>query len=247
MHTSTAIPQHRITDKPAGSPLASWTVSTSRAGNPRVIEYIDLSTGEIIPAKDADIGPSINVSAKVKSREAVLSKLRPEVRAFALFVLDFRNARRGITPGINTLCHWYAELTGKRSDNVARYLPKLYEADILAGENVLGKLWQFTSKRRTELAEDVSAFAKFRTEYLTGKRGPLRGRGPARCSANRPNWMEHAESAFHGYEAWCAIRKAQGKTANMTHHDYAIRLAADEPSLGEMLNDSTLVIDPTHH
>ncbi|REF02461.1 hypothetical protein [Cupriavidus plantarum] len=249
MHSSTAIPQHRITDKPTGSPLASWTVSTSRAGITRATEYIDLRTGEIISAKDADIGPGVNVSAKLKSREAVLSKLRPEVRSFALFVLDFRNARRGITPGINTLCHWYAKVTGKRSDNVARYVPKLREADILAGENVLGKLWQFSSKRRAELSEDAAAFAKLQTVYMTGRRGPRKADATA-VQVNvkgdtRPVWLQHAQSAFVGYEAYCAIRKAQGKPISMTVHEYAVHMAADDPTLGEMLADPSLTMDPS--
>lgn len=70
---------------------------------PVVTEYLDTETGEILKADDLrrenrhDFYQPFHASERVLQREAVLNSLRPEVRKFALFVLKFRNHRRGIT------------------------------------------------------------------------------------------------------------------------------------------------------
>ncbi|KAI3590239.1 hypothetical protein D9X30_4847 [Cupriavidus sp. U2] len=142
--------------------LAAWSISVTKAGKLRkVTEYIDMMTGEIIPADTVQI-PVLDLRGKQAQKDMVLGKLRPEVRAFAYFVLGYANKRRGITPGINTLCHWYADLTGKRADNIRRCIPKLEAAGVLANENLLGPLFQRTGgSARAHLGEEAAANARY--------------------------------------------------------------------------------------
>ena len=120
---------------------------------PEVIEYCDTSTGEILRAdvvhRSRNFTKPIHFSELVLQREAILKGLRQEVRDFAVFVLKFRDQRRGITPGINTLVKWYADLTGKETFHVKRYLPQLTKAGILAGESLVGPLFQVAGRRTT--------------------------------------------------------------------------------------------------
>lgn len=71
----------------------------------------------------------------ILQKEYILSTLRKEPREFANFVLQFRNKRRGLTPGINELCEWYALYTGKSSCHVRRYVKNLVEVGILVSNN----------------------------------------------------------------------------------------------------------------
>lgn len=168
--------------------LAVYSVSTTKAGKVRSISaYVDLSTGEIIPPEQLSI-PILDFREKLPARAKALASLRPEVRKFAVFVLRFANKRRGITPGIDTLCRWYADMQGKRSQDIRRYIPKLTEADILAGENLLGPLFQRTGGSVKEhLGEEYRAWC-LRTRLL------MRSKLDAEAAAQQA--------------AWDAIRKA---------------------------------------
>ncbi|REE19476.1 hypothetical protein B0G71_2573 [Paraburkholderia sp. BL27I4N3] len=132
-----------------------------------VKSYVHLPTGEVIPASAAAThGISIagDVGEKACRRINILAELRPEVRAFAQFCLKFLNKRRGVTPGFEKLCHWYALLTGKQAKNVRRMLPKLREVGIMAGESLAGPDWQVAGKNTTaadHLNEDDTALATF--------------------------------------------------------------------------------------
>jgi hypothetical protein len=135
---------------------------------PFVTEYIDLSTGEIIKAgdlrNDPRVPPQIYVGEIMLQRHALMNSLRKEVRTFASFVLQFRNNRRGITPGIDTLVVWYAHIHKKRPSNIRRYVTVLEEAGFLAGESLLAPLFQRTGKSKTtkdHLGEDFSARATY--------------------------------------------------------------------------------------
>lgn len=136
----------------------------SRYLAPSITEYLDRSTGEIIQASelrnDARVPDQIHVGEIILLRQALLDSLRKEVKEFALFVLHFRNNRRGITPEIETLIEWYARLHGKRPSNVRRYVAVLEKAGFLAGCSLLSRLFQLTGKRATtwdHLGEDVIA------------------------------------------------------------------------------------------
>lgn len=122
---------------------------SSRYQSVEVTEYVNLETGEIVRAPDAEkLGIRIAgaVGQRVLQRDAALSSLKPESRDFARFCLRFRNKRRGVTPGFRELCRWYSELTGKRADNVRRCLPSLDRVGVMAGESLLGPLFQFAGK-----------------------------------------------------------------------------------------------------
>lgn len=141
----TVIAKFRVLDCPCD--IGGKRVSRYLA--PFITEYVDLLTGEILSpaqAKKSGAWPEIRLGERVLQRQAALATLRPEVRHFALFVLKFRNRRRGITPEIDTLAAWYAAYLNKRIDNIKRYIPRLYEAGILAGRSVLHALFQLAGK-----------------------------------------------------------------------------------------------------
>lgn len=168
--------------------LAVYSVSTTRAGKVRSVSaYIDQSTGEIIPAEQLSV-PILDLREKLPARAKALDSLRPEVRKFALFVLRFANKRRGITPGIDTLCRLYADLHGRRSQDMRRHIPRLMQAGVLAGENLLGPLFQRTRGRtRDHLGEEYRAWCVY-------TRMRMQTRLDAEAAASQ--------------EAWAAIRKA---------------------------------------
>ena len=68
----------------------------------KVIEYVNIKTGEIIPysfAKQIGI-TEFDYEPLTEERNEILESFRKEVREFALFVLIFRNKRRGLSPNI---------------------------------------------------------------------------------------------------------------------------------------------------
>ncbi|MCK9988841.1 MAG: hypothetical protein AzoDbin1_05313 [Azoarcus sp.] len=66
-------------------------------GKLTVTEYLDASTGEILSAEEAKrLGLTVSRSEARAKRQRKLDALRVEVRAFALFVLAFRNRRSGL-------------------------------------------------------------------------------------------------------------------------------------------------------
>jgi len=150
------------TEKLDAKSLAVLSISQTKAGKIRSIhEYVDLKTGEIIPASELDIRP-LDLATILPARIKALDSLRPEVRRFASFVLRFANRRRGITPDIGTLCRWYADLNNKRSNDVRRYIPALKKAGILAGDTLLGRLFQRTTATSTEvMSEEIDASTKY--------------------------------------------------------------------------------------
>ena len=114
----------------------------------RVKECVDMTTGEIIPFSQAEklgFKQLVQVGALMKQREAILNSLRKEVKEFALFLLEFRNKRGGITPDANEICKLYAELYDMRASDVRRYLKKLKEAKVLASNYLLEPLFQIHS------------------------------------------------------------------------------------------------------
>ncbi|KWR90378.1 hypothetical protein RM96_10170 [Cupriavidus sp. IDO] len=169
-----------------GHGLAVWTVNRTSTGKVRsVAEYLDTETGEIIPASAIAL-PTLDLRTKQAEKDAVLVSLQPEVRKLAYFVLGYANKRRGITPGIKTLCQWYADLHGKRTDNVRRHIPKLEAAGILAGESLLGPLWQRTGgTARSHLGEDSAAAARYMMQRARQSFDTV--------SKSRPAWLAHAK------------------------------------------------------
>ncbi|MGR4871758.1 hypothetical protein ACIPRI_23170 [Variovorax sp. LARHSF232] len=190
--------------------LAIWSVNLTKRGKVRSIgEYLDTATGEIIPAEQLTVS-TLDIRNKLPARDAVFDSLRPEVRKFASFVLKFANKRRGITPGIDALCKWYADLHGKRIDNVRRYVRPLIDAGVLVHGSLLGPLFQRTGgSARAHLSEAAEASGIYmrmlnrakpvRTEKHPGAAPVLVSQEVARLDAELD-----AER-----EAWKAIRTAQ--------------------------------------
>lgn len=142
------------------------------------VEWVDMDTGEILSKSDVTkLGLVVyDYGIMVLQREYILNSLRKELKEFALFVLEFRNQRRGITPGIDELCRWYAELKGQKHWNVKRMVSKLVQAGILSRDNndVMMPLFQLkgtglTSKAfLTEMREARSKFTllKIKADFL---------------------------------------------------------------------------------
>lgn len=149
-----------------------------------VAEYVDVETGEVVSGDS--MPPALHIGEKVETRAAILKSLRPEARDFAAFVVGFANKRRGITPAIGELCHWYADLAGKRPDNVRRLIKPLIAAKVLANDNLLGLAFQRTGGTlRDHLSEAESASARYTLLRSTGR--PLEALpsvGNRRCPAD---------------------------------------------------------------
>lgn len=132
-----------------------------------VTEYVDMSTGEILtPAQVKRLGiVEFDYKMTKLKQEAVLDKLRQEVKDFAVFLLKFRNKRRGISPSLEKVCEWYAEYTGKLVKNVNRYIEPLKQQGVLASDVLLMPVFQIpgrSTKASEHLQEDFLAESTFK-------------------------------------------------------------------------------------
>lgn len=138
---------------------------------PIITEYVDTETGEILPAAEAmtrGAWPEIRLGERMALREAALTSLRPEVRQFAYFVLLFRNRRRGITPGLDTLAKWYADIHGKRPEHIRRYIPRMQAAGVVINQTLLGDVFQISGKytpTRDHAGEEAYAACQLAAYY----------------------------------------------------------------------------------
>lgn len=161
-------------------PIKCGRRSVKRFLSPVITEYVDTESGEIVEASslrdDPDVFPVIRFSERYMQRQSLLDALRPEIREFAVFVLRFRNKRRGITPGIEGLVKMYAKLSQKQACHVRRYIKALVEGGILAGESLLQPLFQIAgskTKAAEHLSEDSVASAGFALQMLKKREFPL--------------------------------------------------------------------------
>lgn len=206
---------------------AIWSWSTDSKGRvKKVQEYVNLTTGEVLPAEELRI-PHIDSRSRQPLREKVIKSLRPEVREFAVFLLAFRNKRRGLSPSVPVLCRWYADLTGKQVPHVRRYVIRLTQVGILAGENILGVIWQRTGgKSRDHLGEDTSALVTYVTRYLMGK--AKNGSVLTMSSVDKPpSWSGQAGPTgnllpFDSYAA--VMRRITGRAPLLKPHEYALAM-----------------------
>lgn len=143
-----------------------------------ITEFVDVQTGEILPATKR--GPlsserPINHGEMLMQRQGVLAQLRPEVRHFASFVLEFRDHRRGLTPGMDTLVKWYAELHDRRASDVRRLVPSLEAAGLCIGDCMCPLFqWAETRWQRSNfLGELELANYKFAKLLREKERGEL--------------------------------------------------------------------------
>lgn len=189
----------------AENPITLKGKSVTSYQAPFISEYVDTQTGEILPSSQLrnndELWPTIYASERALQRENILNNFRPEVREFALFVMRFRNQRRGVTPNFEQLVKWYAEIKGKRPDNVRRYLPVLKAAKIIAGDSLLGGLFQIAGKSvRAALhsAEDSNASAMYALLRLRAKH-----RNHDIDLVPEPYWWKSAQAMPQYSEALC--------------------------------------------
>jgi len=214
---------------------AVYSFDLDRRGSvKKVTAYVDLETGEIIPAGNVRI-PKVDVAKRIKEKEAALKSMRPEVRKFALFVLRFRNRRRGLTPDLDTIGRWYSELCGKQVSHVRRYYPALRRAGILAGSNVLSPAWQMhTTRSKEHVAEDGHATIEYMLACVEqGDRAPAWFRRMFRSvsvgSDYNPTWTHNAEPTplVLSYQAYAeVITKIAGTPPTVDPHEFAVRQGA---------------------
>lgn len=215
--------------------FAAWSADKTKAGKIKAVtELIDMTSGEIIPPTTVQMTP-LDLRGKQAKKDAALASLRPEVRKFAHFVLGYANNRRGLTPGIDTLCHWYAGLAGKQPQHVRRYIPKVEAAGILDGENLLGLLFQRTGgTARSHRGEEVRAADRFLRDRLSGKFAPdadeQDGRMPVVLPGVfklerkvRPAWLDDAEPTGNlmTQEIYCELMRRVGLPVAHTAHELA--------------------------
>lgn len=127
-----------------------------------ILEYIDISTGEIIPKRKLHI-PEIRPEAML-TRFKRLDSLRQEVRDFAIFLLKFRNHACGFLVPMDTLVGWYADISSKRVWNIQRYFETLYTNKILSDYETPEK--EFMIKNPTREKSDAKGdYDKAHTIY----------------------------------------------------------------------------------
>jgi len=153
------------------TPVKLGKTTLSRYKCAEAIEWIDLITGEILhvqQAKSLGLGTGVHAGEMALQRAAVLAGLREEPRTFARYLLRFRNKRRGIAPSLTQVRRWYAITTGQRMDNTARLVEPLKRADIVAGESVLGMLWQIAGKQATS-REHMNEDTRAEFQYISSR------------------------------------------------------------------------------
>jgi len=120
-----------------------------KTGKIKVTEVVDLSTGEILSLKEAKKqGVSVIYPDIMQIRQYKLDKLRKEVRAFAEFILKFRDRGCGFLIEFSTLLEWYSHYT-----NIRRYIDPLIEAGVLdysEGQTFLHKDFMISSRKVTK-------------------------------------------------------------------------------------------------
>ncbi len=149
--------------------LAVFNVGTAR-GQPQVLEYVSLSTGEILDAKTAkEMGVKAIRPHAMLSRLRKLESLRKEPQQFARFIIRYRNGRCGFQVPLESLVGMYAKLHDKEGKNVRRYLPVLAEAGILIDEQTLHKDFMVnnpTEARASAQGDTERAHCRFAGDML---------------------------------------------------------------------------------
>jgi hypothetical protein len=130
-----------------------------------IVDYVDTRTGEIHTADELKAHPecpkTLRFAELFLQRQASLASLRPEVRPFALFILNFRNQRRGLTPGQRELAKLYAVMVGRRPSDIRRYKDALDKAGICFND-VMHPNFQLAGTKTTRgehLGAEVNAAA----------------------------------------------------------------------------------------
>lgn len=99
----------------------------------KVVEYVDMETGEIVSSKDAHTKYGVTEirSGLRKVREKKMLSLTKSQRDFANFILKFRNKSCGFLVPFDKICKWYSIYSNTRLDSVKRQVKSLIDAGIL--------------------------------------------------------------------------------------------------------------------
>ena len=122
----------------------------SRTGRIIPEEYFDITTGEIIMKGDSRIDFGVKSGKSMEERTRRLDSLRPEVRKFANFLLQFRNKSNGLMVPVKEIARMYSLYSSIRSNNVNRYIKSLIKAGILQDEFTLDKLFMVYNSRASK-------------------------------------------------------------------------------------------------
>ena len=139
---------------------------TFRFTRHRIIEYVNMWTGEIVSLEEAKrLGAyEFDYGHAIKERYEILDGLRQEVKDFAVFVLQFRNKRRGLSPNLKQVVEYYSKYTGKRIDNIkSRLLPHIMNK-VVYSETLMMPPFQISGKKvqaHEHLHEDFVSESKF--------------------------------------------------------------------------------------
>lgn len=144
----------------------------------KVVEYIDLSTGEILDTQQAKaLGVKEYDYAPLSlERDEILMTLRREVREFASFLLRFRNYEGGVSPSVEGVVKYYSLYMNKHIKHVNRYLEQL-KGKVLHTKDKLAKPFARLDKERTisdlygqdAKAENTFLFMMLRKYHLHGE------------------------------------------------------------------------------
>lgn len=153
--------------------LLIWKTRIFR-GKPQVTEYLDASTGQLIPAAAAQRAGvrTIRSDARIR-RKTKLDRLRPEPRQFATFLLRFRDVHCKFLMPVETLISWFSALHGKQRGHVRRYFKPLIEAGILDSETSLNEDFMVSNPaagKETSKGDEARAYRLYEELRLKQKR-----------------------------------------------------------------------------
>lgn len=154
--------------------LAALSVKRFR-GKQLVTEYVDMSTGQVVPRKVAEFHGvrAIRPDARVR-RERKLNLLRPEPRRFANFLLRFRDSHGKFLVSMEHIVKWFADLRGMRPYHVRRYSKPLIDAGILDSRDVLNEDFMIVNRkagRETTKGDETRAYLIYLRFKATGELG----------------------------------------------------------------------------
>lgn len=154
--------------------LAVFTTKTFR-GKLQVVEYVDVTTGEILPAEVVQKMGVRSIRPDASHRRLKkLDALRKEPREFADFLLQFRNQRCGFLLPLEGIVDWYATMTRKQPNHVRRYFVPLAQAGILDTDQMLHKDFMIHNPRagkeqaQGERLRAYNILDSIRKKYETG-------------------------------------------------------------------------------
>lgn len=138
------------------SNLCIWTCKFKRNKVKSILEYVDISSGEILLARDVKIKTSD--SKFMLERNRILDSLTDSQRKLALFILDFRNRACGFLIPIEEILSMYSKYSDQRKDSVKRSFEALIPKGVMQDKYTLAQPFMLYNKNRnsTDAKGDVT-------------------------------------------------------------------------------------------